>query len=78
VTKLEPSDYWRLRTSSAELERDQAALVVIQTRLDATRARHDALWRSVLTQYGLDPQQRYVARDDECALDVPPNGSGPA
>jgi hypothetical protein len=68
TTKLEPAEYWRLRASAIELERDQIALVNAQNRVEATRARHETLWQAMTSKYQLDPHQKYAARDDDCAL----------
>jgi hypothetical protein len=68
LTKLDPTEYWHLRASVAELERDQTALAALQARVEATRVRHETLWQTTLNKYGLDPSRRYLARDEDCGL----------
>jgi hypothetical protein len=77
TTSLDPTDYWKLRTVNAELERDQAAQAAIQSRLEGSRAKRQQLWGELTEKYKLDPNGQYSARDEDCSLTVNPNGAPP-
>ena len=75
MPNLDPTDYWKLRTVNAELERDQAAQAAIQSRLDASRVKRQQIWMEMAERYQLDPNGQYNARDEDCSLSPSPNGS---
>lgn len=68
MATLDPTDYWKLRASSMELERDHQALQAAQTRFEAVRAKHAAYWQTIAAKYQLDPGAPYTARDEDCSL----------
>jgi hypothetical protein len=74
---LDPAEYWKLRTASAELERDQAAQAAVAARLETSRARRQALWAELAAKYALDPAVTYSARDEDCSLTPASNGGPP-
>jgi outer membrane protein TolC len=76
-TQLDPPDYWQLRALSADLDREQTALALVQTRLEALRTRREALWKTLVEKYGLDPTAPYAARDEDCSL-TPSSPGGPS
>lgn len=65
---LDPRDYWQLRALSADLEREQTALALVQTRLEALRTRREAVWKALVEKYQLDASKPYAARDEDCSL----------
>jgi hypothetical protein len=71
---LDPQDYWKLRAVNSDLERDQATLMAIQSRLDATRVKRQAVWDALAAKYSLDPTAQYAAKDEDCSLNVQTNG----
>lgn len=65
---LEPPDYWKLRAVSADLEREQTALLLVQTRVETLRVRREAVWAALVEKYQLDATTPYAARDEDCSL----------
>jgi hypothetical protein len=65
---LDPPDYWQLRALSADLEREQTALALVQTRLEALRGRREACWQRLVEKYQLEAGRSYAARDEDCSL----------
>jgi len=65
---LDPVDYWRLRAATADVERDQVALVLAQARVEMSRRQRQAVWSAIATKYGLDAERAFAARDEDCSL----------
>jgi len=65
---LEPNDYWKLRAINSDLERDQASLMAIQSRIEVSRIRREQMWKEIAQKYNLDPNKPYQAKDEDCSL----------
>jgi len=65
---LDANDYWRLRAVNSDLERDQATLAVVQGRIEASKAKREAVWKEVVEKYGLDMNGQYSAKDEDCSI----------
>lgn len=74
---LEPNDYWKLRAINSDLERDQAAVMALQNRLEMNRAKRQQFWLQIVEKYKLDKDGNYSADDENCALNLSTNGREP-
>lgn len=73
---LDPLDYWKLRASASDVDRDQAALAVVHSRLAQSQTRKQQLWQEISAKYGLDAAAAYSLRDDDCSLTLQTSQEG--
>lgn len=67
-TKLDPADYWRLRSLTSDLEREQTTALLVQTRLELARERRQTLWTTIAAKYGVAMDRPYALQDESCSL----------
>jgi hypothetical protein len=65
---LDPADYWRLRSLTTDLEREQTTALLVQTRLELAREKRQRVWTELAVKYQLPMDRPFMLHDDTCSV----------